>query len=225
MKISIIVPVLNERERLGKLLDILQKTRSLGHEVVIVDGGSDDGSMDLSSGRVNICVTHPGGRAIQMNAGAALASGDILLFLHADTVLPEHFLSAVLTACNDGRERWGFFQVRLSGEKWLFRIIETCMNLRSRLTSIATGDQCVFVTRQLFQQTGGYEEIPLMEDISLCGKLNAVSRPVILNETVTTSSRRWQQRGIIKTIITMWILRLAYSLGVNPARLARLYYG
>ena len=99
------------------------------------------------------------------------------------------------------------------------------MNLRSRLTSIATGDQCVFVTRQLFQQTGGYEEIPLMEDISLCGKLNAVSRPVILNETVTTSSRRWQQRGIIKTIISMWILRLAYSLGVNPARLARIYYG
>lgn len=224
MKLSIIIPVLNERDNLARQLDILQGIRKSGHELIIVEGGSDDGSRLAAIGKVDKYIQCQRGRAIQMNAGAQEATGDILLFLHADTILPGHFLHAVSVACKEP-ECWGFFRVRLSGDKWIFRIIETCMNLRSRMTSIATGDQCLFVCRQLFRQTGGYEEIPLMEDIALCRQLNAVCPPVLLDETVTTSSRRWQRQGAVKTIISMWFLRLAYFLGVNPDRLARYYYG
>lgn len=225
MKVSIIIPVLDERENLDRLLESLQEIRAGGHEVIVVDGGSHDASLELAEERSDMAISHRRGRGTQMNAGAQHATGDIFLFLHADTRLPREFLHEVMAACSGSPRQWGFFQVRLSGENRLFRIIESCMNLRSRLTGIATGDQCLFVTKQLFRETGGYEEIPIMEDIALCRRLQAVYQPLIIGQSVITSSRRWQQHGTVKTIFRMWFMRLAYFLGVNPSWLARLYYG
>lgn len=225
MKISVIIPVLNDRENLVTLLDALQGIRAAGHEIIVVDGGSHDGSLSAAQGRCDLFLRHKRGRGVQMNAGANHAGGELLLFLHADTRLPPDFLSALQAICKNNLRQWGFFQVRLSGQKRLFRIIETCMNLRSRFTGIATGDQCLFVTKQLFRQAGGYEEIPIMEDIALCRKLKSICRPAIPGGAVTTSSRRWEQHGTAKTVICMWLLRLAYYLGISPSRLVRFYYG
>lgn len=225
MKVSVIIPVLNERENLDRLLGELQGIRAAGHEIIVVDGGSHDGSTSIAQGRSDKFIRHERGRGIQMNAGAYCATGEVLLFLHADTRLPPDFLSAVQAACNHNLGQWGFFRIRLSGNNRLFRIIDTCMNLRSRFTGIATGDQCLFVTKQLFREDGGYEEIPIMEDIALCRRLKRTCQPVVLSDSVTTSSRRWQQQGAVKTIISMWVLRLAYYLGISPSRLVRFYYG
>lgn len=167
-----------------------------------------------------VIVSKPG-RAIQMNSGAELATGDVLLFLHADTILPDD-VDDVISAI-DGDQFWGRFDVRLSGQQFIFRVIESMMNLRSRLTSVATGDQAIFIHRTLFDRIAGFSEIPLMEDIEISKRLRKISKPLCMKQKVITSSRRWQDKGIVRTILLMWKLRLYYFFGMSPERISRMY--
>jgi rSAM/selenodomain-associated transferase 2 len=202
----------------------LQALRKQGHEILVVDGGSKDGSESVSAGLADLLVSAPRGRAVQMNRGAARASGEILLFLHVDSRLPEGAMESILEALSEPSRLWGRFDVRLSGDRWLFRVIATCMNLRSHFTGIVTGDQGLFVRRQVFEQAGGYAAVPLMEDVDLSRRLRRRSWPVRLRRPLVTSSRRWEQQGAVRTILMMWWLRLRYFLGDSPENLARIYY-
>ncbi|MCP4043948.1 MAG: glycosyltransferase family 2 protein, partial [Gammaproteobacteria bacterium] len=217
-------PVLNDAKVLQANWESLQELRRRGHEVLVADGGSMDGTPDMSAPWVDCLVRSAPGRAVQMNAGAAMAGGDILLFLHADTRLPSTADRLILSALRGDRRRWGRFNARLSGDRILFRVIERLMNLRSCLTGICTGDQGIFVDRGVFDAIGGFAEIPLMEDIDISRRLVRFSRPACLRVAVVTSSRRWETHGILRTVCLMWGLRLAYFCGVNPRRLARIYY-
>lgn len=225
MKLSIIIPVLNERENIERNLPDLQWLRSLGHELILADGGSDDGSLGAAQRYADQIVSSPAGRSLQMNAGARVASGGVLLFLHVDTELPPHCVSALCQKVVDKAPVWGRFDVSLSGNHFLFRIIEGMMNWRSRITGIATGDQGIFVNKKLFLRCGGFAEISLMEDIEICSRLKRLVKPLYLSEKVITSSRRWEENGILTTVFLMWKLRLAYWKGVDPDILASQYYG
>ncbi len=220
---SIVVPVLNEAANLVNFLQPLQSLRALGLEVIVVDGGSRDQSVALARPWVDNIVTSDPGRARQQNRGAEVARGDYLFFLHADTRLPPDFMST-LESCRQAEARWGFFRVRLSGRPLMLRFIERMMSWRSQLTGVGTGDQCLFVRRENFWAVGGFADIALMEDIEICRRLKLMGRPYVVARPVITSSRRWQQQGIVKTIVFMWSLRLAYWLGVSPGRLAARYY-
>jgi rSAM/selenodomain-associated transferase 2 len=225
MILSIIIPVLNESPRIGDCLASLQELRRRGHEVIVVDGGSIDDTRELAAPLSDRClVSERPGRAAQMNSGAAVAGGDVLLFLHADTRLPQD-ADALLREAGANADGWGRFDVVLSGRQPLLRMVEAAMNLRSRLTGIATGDQAMFVGRGLFHRAGGFPEIPLMEDISLSTALKRLSPPYCLKQTVITSSRRWEEQGILYTVLQMWMLRLRFFMGTPPATLAREYYG
>jgi rSAM/selenodomain-associated transferase 2 len=221
--LSIVVPVLNEAEQIDSLLDSLAEARSQGAEIVVVDGGSVDGTLKRVSGRADRCVHSLPGRARQQNSGAALAHGEVILFLHADTRLPPGAVGTVLDGLGRTGRGWGRFDVRLTGRHPAFRMVERMISLRSRLSGIATGDQAIFVRRELFDQIGGFPEIPLMEDVALSRRLLATGPPLCLSDAVVTSSRRWESRGIVRTILLMWRLRLAYWLGADPARLAARY--
>lgn len=222
MRLSIIVPALNEAEGISTCLQALQAFRARGHEVILVDGGSVDGTADAARGMVDRVLVSAPGRAVQMNSGADAASGDTLLFLHADTRLPEA-ADLLLASILEETEGWGRFDVRLTGDAMAFRIIEFCMNLRSRMTGIATGDQAVFVSRALFRSTSGFANLPLMEDIEFSKRLRRKSAPHCLRARVVTSSRRWERNGVARTVLKMWKLRLRYALGADAARLARDY--
>lgn len=224
MKISIIIPIINEESTIRDRLLRLQAFRREGHEVIVVDGGSEDSSYELAAKGADRVVSAKKGRARQMNAGARFATGELLLFLHIDTDLPENIAEVLRKAVKDNIRTWGRFNVRLSGKHFMFRIIETTMNWRSRLTGIATGDQAIFITKTLFDEVGGFPEIRLMEDIEISARLKKLAKPVCLQERVTTSSRRWESSGIFATILLMWRLRLAYWLGVDPGRLVQRYY-
>ncbi len=224
MQLSIVIPALNEAQTIRQTLLPLQPLRRNGHEVILCDGGSDDATTTLATALTDQVINSPRGRARQMNAGALQASGELLLFLHADTQLPAGAADQIARVIQKGPNRWGRFDVRLSGRAPLLRVVERMMNWRSRLSGIATGDQGIFVTKELFQQVGGFPEIELMEDIALSRLLKRHSPPACLKECVTTSSRRWEQQGIIRTILLMWRLRLAYFCGAAPQRLARLYH-
>ena len=223
MKLSIIIPVYNEAANIIATLRRLQNYRFQGHEVIVVDGGSRDNSFDCAVGLVDKLLMSRPGRAMQMNIGAEQASGEVLVFLHADTELPPLANTLIAEAINK-KQQWGRFNVRLSGQHRFFRIIETMMNWRSCLTGIATGDQVIFVRRNVFQQAGGYPEIKLMEDIELSKKLKAFSKPACIKQRVTTSSRRWEQNGMMKTVLLMWQLRLLHFFGVAPDKLYSRYY-
>ena len=220
--VSIIVPVLNEAAGIGAALQALAPLRASGHEVIVVDGGSDDATAQLALAGADRVLTAPRGRARQMNAGAAVAHGGVLLFLHADTVLPADAVSAIQRALAAGA-RWGRFDVRISGGAMVFPAIAALMNLRSRLSGIATGDQAIFIERSWFMQLGGYADQPLMEDIELSRRLRSVSPPACLHERVLTSGRRWQQRGVWRTVWLMWRLRWRYWRGASPEVLAQAY--
>lgn len=222
--LSIIIPVLNEARTLQKQLPALQALRRGGHQVVLVDGGSTDASVAVARDLVDVCLTCEPGRARQMNAGAARATGDVLLFLHIDTSLPDGAADLVLAALSGGARCWGRFDVRLDGRHPAFRVIAGAMNLRSRLTAVATGDQAIFVRRAVFERIGGYADVPLMEDVIISKTLRRLSRPACLRPPVVSASRRWQQHGILATIWLMWRLRLAFFLGASPAVLHRQYY-
>jgi rSAM/selenodomain-associated transferase 2 len=223
LHLSIVVPVLNEAGLIAETLIRLQPLRERGAELIVVDGGSADGTAERAAPLVSRLVRAPKGRAIQMNAGARAAVGDILLFLHADTRLPAEADRILAEAFGDGAV-WGRFDVRLSGRHPLLRVVEILMNRRSRLTGIATGDQALFVRRDVFERAGGFPEIPLMEDIALSRRLKRIARPVCLRERVVASSRRWEDNGILRTILFMWWLRLRYFFGADPADLVRVYY-
>lgn len=222
VNISIIVPVLNEESSLSKTLMQLQPLRHSGHEVVIVDGGSVDNSLVIAQNAADTVIVSKKGRALQMNNGAAVANGDIFLFLHADTVLPDKTEHLILSYV-DHDDLWGRFDIRLSSNKLIFRVIESLINFRSRLTGIATGDQAIFIDKKLFNKIGGFPEIALMEDIALSKMLKDISAPVCLKQKVITSSRRWENRGVFATVLLMWKLRLYYFFGASPEKLSRLY--
>ena len=221
--LSIIVPVLNEEAGIATALAALADLRRFGHQVIVVDGGSSDRTVELARPLADFVMTAPRGRASQMNTGAARASGDTLLFLHADTRLPTAADFAIVDGLRRSGHVWGRFDVEINGSHPMLRVVAAMMNLRSRVTCIATGDQAIFVTRAAFAKCGGYPDIPLMEDIALSKKLKRLGRPLCLKARVTTSGRRWEQRGVFRTILLMWRLRLAYFLGAEPHALARRY--
>lgn len=220
--ISIIIPTLNEAASISQCLASLQSLRVRGHEVIVVDGGSNDATVSLAAGRADHVLSAPRGRAGQLNQGAKFAKGELLLFLHADTLLPKD-VERLLQGLMVTTLVWGRFDVRLSGSSRLLRVVEYFMNMRSRLTGIATGDQAIFVTRQLFERAGGFPDIELMEDISFSSTLKKFCPPACLRQKVLTSSRRWERNGIIKTVLHMGSLRLRYAIGVSAARLNREY--
>ena len=223
MKISIIIPVRNEAANIGRLLCALQAYRDRGHEVIVVDGGSVDDTVIIAKSLADTVLQTTAGRSKQMNAGSDQAKGEVLWFLHADSELPEQADELIITAVTTGTFTWGRFDVRLSGRKILLRVVEKMMNLRSRLTGVATGDQGIFISRKLFDQVGGYPDQLLIEDIALCKELKKYQSPVSLRETMVTSSRRWEENGIIRTILLMWTLRAAYYFGVPADKLALRY--
>ena len=223
MKLSIIIPVFNEAEKIAATLNKLQRYRKQGHEIIVVDGGSQDNTIDCVDGMSDKLLISKAGRAMQMNIGAEQAGGEVLVFLHADTQLPDGADTLIINAISSNG-KWGRFNVRLSGNHILFRFIETLMNVRSCLTSIATGDQVIFVQTNLFKKVDGYPEIKLMEDIALSKRLKAIGKPVCIKKPVITSSRKWENEGILKTALLMWKLRLLYFLGVSPEKLFSQYY-
>ena len=221
-RLSIVMPVLDEADGIGAALQALRPLRERGHEVVVSDGGSSDGTRELAARGADRVLAAPRGRARQMNAGAEAATGDVFVFLHADTKLPGEADRAVFEAL--GRKSgWGSFPVRLSGAHPSFRVIERMISLRSRLSGIATGDQAIFVARDLFRTVGGFADLALLEDVELCRRLRRIARPVRPRAPVVTSSRRWEAGGIVRTTALMWWIRGAYALGVSPDRLVRHY--
>ena len=221
MKFSIIIPAINEAATIQSCLLALQALRTSA-EIIVVDGGSRDNTIELATAYADKVLQSGQGRARQMNYGAKHATGDILIFLHADTELPEQALSLIERGLGT-QKVWGRFDIELRGESVMFKIIAFMMNWRSRLTGIATGDQVLFVGKSAYNVVGGYPEISLMEDIALSSGLKKISPPVCLTAKVKSSARRWQQYGIFKTILLMWSLRLRYWLGQDPQYLAELY--
>jgi rSAM/selenodomain-associated transferase 2 len=221
--LSIIVPVLNEAATIEAALNALAELRVRGHQVIVVDGGSSDNTTALSKPLADDVISNPRGRAMQMNAGAAIARGDVLLFLHADTRLPKDADRLILDGLANSAHRWGRFDIDIEGAHRLLPVIAFMMNRRSRLTGIATGDQAMFVTAQTFASSRGFPEIALMEDIAFSRALKRVSPPLCLRARVVTSGRHWEQRGVVRTMFLMWWLRLAYFLGASPDTLARQY--
>jgi len=220
--LSVVIPTLDEAGGIAAHLAALAPLRARGAEVFVVDGGSHDGTAARAGALADRVLDAPRGRASQMNAGADAAGGDVLLFLHADTRLPPEADSLIAEAIGRGLV-WGRFDVRIEGGHPMLGIVARLMNGRSRLTGIATGDQAIFVRRDVFGQVGGYPDIPLMEDIALSRALRRIARPACLAASVTTSGRRWEKRGVVRTIVTMWRLRLAYFLGADPRSLALAY--
>lgn len=232
MRVAVILPVLNEAAYLGARLVELQERHHFD-EIIVVDGGSTDASVeivcklmsaDAAGSRPAPCLFQaPRGRARQMHAGAQAANADILLFLHADTVLPLHAAEQIRDAIRRGH-LWGWFDVRLSGRHFLFRLIERMMNWRSALSGIVTGDQAMFVRRDVYRLLGGFAPIALMEDVEFSARLKWVGKPARLRGPVVASARRWEERGVVRTILLMWALRFMFRLGVSSERLARWYY-
>ena len=220
MSLSIIVPMLNEEACIATALSAL---RDHDGEIVAVDGGSGDKTLACARPHAAQLLSSPRGRARQMNAGAAVAQGEILLFLHADTILPANAGQAITEAINQGAV-WGRFDVCIAGNSAWFPLIAALMNLRSRLTGIATGDQAIFVRRSSFEQIGGFPDIPLMEDIVISQRLKQLARPACLRQKVTTAGRRWEKHGVLRTILSMWWLRLRFFCGADPKNIA-LEYG
>jgi len=222
MTLSIIVPVLDEAPGIEAALAALATYRMRGCELVVVDGGSRDETLALAKPLADRVLTAPRGRALQMNAGAAVARGAVLLFLHADTKLPANADALISASLAQPGRVWGRFDIRFD-QGGVMPLIAVMMNLRSRLSAIATGDQAIFVTRTAFDAVGGFPAQPLMEDIAFSSRIRRVGRPAYIRARVTTSARRWQSQGVLRTVFLMWRLRLAYLFGVDPAKLARQY--
>ena len=224
MLLSIIIPVLNDSDHIDRLLQQLSSADQEEIEIIVVDGGSNDDTTEIASRYTEHVLTSVRGRAAQMNAGAEVAKGDIYWFLHADSQCSIDLITELLQVSKQ-LTGWGFFTIRLSGKNFMFRVIEFMMNQRSRITKIATGDQGIFINKNLFYTVNGFAEIPLMEDIAITRKLKSKRRPLCIKQySLTTSSRRWEEQGILRTVLLMWRLRLAYFLGADPERLVKQYY-
>ncbi len=220
-RLTIVLPVLDEAAIIIGALQALAPLRARGAEVIVVDGGSSDGTRRLAQPLADRVIAAPRGRGAPMNAAVALGTGDSLLFLHADTALPDNADRLIASALL--HRAWGRFDLRIAGRHPLLAVVARMINWRSRLTGIATGDQAIFVTRQAFLAVGGFPDLPLMEDIAISRRLKRLCRPFCIAAPVITSGRRWEHHGVVRTIVLMWRLRLAYYLGVAPARLARRY--
>ena len=220
-RLSIVIPVLNEAGCLAQTLESLFADPWLRRhaEILVSDGGSSDGSLEIAARYPCEIVRGAPGRALQMNAAGERARGERLLFLHADSRLP-----AELGEVMEAPAKWGFFRLRLSGDRRSLRVIESAINLRSAITGVAGGDQGLFFERRFFASLGGFTRIPLMEDIAICKQARRLAAPLIVHRRITTSSRRWRRRGVIKTVLLMWWLRFAFWLGADPDRLHRIYY-
>ncbi|MCT0224917.1 TIGR04283 family arsenosugar biosynthesis glycosyltransferase [Synechococcus sp. CS-1328] len=221
-RLSVIIPLLNEARAVRQFGAAWQTMAASGAEVLLVDGGSEDGTLVLIQQLGLQVVAAERGRGRQLQAGAERSRGEILLFLHADTQLPADGLELVRRSLHSPH-CWGRFDVRIDGQQRMLAVVAWAMNLRSRLSGIATGDQAMFMTREAYRQSGGFTPQPLMEDVDLSARLKALAPPVCLKAQVTTSGRRWERNGVVRTILLMWSLRLAYRLGVPASTLARLY--
>lgn len=222
MRFSVIIPTLNESASLSfALRQLLASIPYLSEvEILICDGGSSDDTLTQARQFPVIILNSPAGRAKQMNHAAEKAIGDWLVFLHADTHLPNHWMQLI----TESNALWGRFDLRLSGRHWALRVIEKAINLRSRKSAVATGDQALFFRRDFFHQLGGYPDIPLMEDVAISKLARQQQPPACIHEPVVTSSRRWEQNGILRTVLLMWWLRLCFWFGINPETLHRWYY-
>jgi rSAM/selenodomain-associated transferase 2 len=223
VRLSVVIPVLNEAAGIQAALQALSPLVARGAQIIVADGGSTDGTATRALTGGALVIDAPRGRALQMNAGAHQASGDLLLFLHADTRLPPDADRLIEQALDSGAQVWGRFDVRIEGRPRMLRVIAAFMNRRSRWTGIATGDQALFMTCVAFDAVGGFPAQPLMEDIEMSASLLKLSRPACLRARVVTSGRRWETRGVWRTVLLMWRLRLAYWRGAAPERLAGLY--
>jgi rSAM/selenodomain-associated transferase 2 len=221
IKISVIVPVLDEEKTIATTLDALIALAP--HEIIVVDGGSTDRTAEICQQFDVKVMVSARGRARQMNSGAKAASGDILLFLHADTTLPNSAFDDIRLALGDCRCVGGRFDVELAGQHWMLKVIGAMINYRSRLSKVSTGDQAIFVRRFVFEQIGGYPDIPLMEDVAFCRMLRHTGEIACLKSRVMTSARRWEIDGVWRTILRMWALKLLYLAGVSPNRLKQYY--
>jgi rSAM/selenodomain-associated transferase 2 len=221
--VSVIVPTLNEAANIGRTLSALAPLRGRGCEVIVADGGSSDGTAEAARPHADAVICAHRGRASQMNAGADAARGEVLWFLHADTTPPDDADRLIVDGLAASGRNWGRFDIRLTGDHPLLRLVERGMNLRSRVTGICTGDQAIFVRREAFDRAGGFPPVALMEDLAVSARLKAGGPPLCLRERVNTSSRRWEANGVLRTVLGMWGLRLMYFLGADSARLARLY--
>lgn len=226
--LSIIIPTLNEAANIEAILLRFQPMRGRQLEIIVIDGGSSDNTVQLAQPLADHVAHSARGRAAQMNTGAQQASGNVLLFLHADTVLPENFSALILHRLSDAqqtlnRSQWGRFNVTITGSHYLLPVIAWFMNHRSRLTGIATGDQAIFMTRAAFNLVGGFPDQALMEDVEMTKRLKRISTPLCLRERVITSGRRWEKYGVWRTVFLMWRLRLQYFFGVKPDKLLRAY--
>ncbi len=235
LSLSIVIPVLNEADGIEQQLHLLRDTVGEQVEIIVVDGGSTDNTVHIAKIYADKVLASPKGRAVQMNTGARQSKSDYLLFLHSDTVFPQllpsltraqlfPFLYDQPPNIDRSQVLWGFYPVILSSKQWPFRIIECLMNFRSQFTRVATGDQCLFVQRQLFIEMEGFANIPLMEDVEMSKRLRRQAPPLIPPYKVTTSSRRWEQHGVVKTVLLMWYLRALYFLGVTPDYIVKKYY-
>ena len=226
MKISVIIPVLHEGEKINEILDSIKSaSANVFSEIIVVDGDSSGGTIaHISDSRI-ITLTAPRGRALQMNAGAARACGDVLLFLHADTILPPKAFPKIIAALSDGSFIGGAFDLGIQNRRWIFRAISLAASLKHRLTRVPYGDQAIFILRSYFENIGGYASIPLMEDVELMRSVKRQGgRIVILSDPVTTSSRKWENDGIFYTITRNWVIQALYLLGVSAERLEKYYY-
>lgn len=232
--VSIIIPIFNEANNLPHLFESITSLDPAPQQVIVIDGGSTDNSTVITQNIINtLIVNNPSaidwqviesnaGRAVQMNAGATLAISEVLLFLHADTQLPDDAITEITSAVR--RAEWGRFDVRLDSSKWILKVVGQMMNWRSRLTGIATGDQAIFIEREIFEQLGGYPVQSLMEDVEISKRLKAIGKPACLKSKVSTSARRWQQYGTWRTIVLMWRLRFDYWRGVSVDNIKQRYY-
>ncbi|MFC3284923.1 TIGR04283 family arsenosugar biosynthesis glycosyltransferase [Litchfieldella rifensis] len=220
--LSVIIPTLDEAADIEAQLGGLQALRDHGIEIVVVDGGSQDDTFALAAPLASLVISSAAGRARQMNVGAQASRGNVLLFLHADTRLPDGAVDRIQQALADGCQ-WGRFDVRLEGRHPMLKVIALAMNLRSRLTGIATGDQALFTTRQAFEAIGGFPEQPLMEDIEISKRLKRLSRPACVRPCVVSSARRWERHGLWSTMLQMWHLRYRYWRGIDSRQLAEEY--
>lgn len=223
LRLAVIIPTLNEAATIESTLASLAPWRARGHAVIVADGGSADRTVALATPHADRVIDAPRGRARQMNAGAAACDADAYVFLHADSRLPDDAIAAISAALSDARHRWGRFDVNITGRSRWLPVVAAMMNVRSRASGIATGDQAIFVRRDVFDQLRGFAPIALMEDIELCSRLKKISAPACLRQRVISSGRRWQRHGVWRTIWLMWRLRLSYFFGADPRALAARY--
>jgi len=225
IKFSIIIPVVHEGERIHDLIESLNHLDSDKNiEIIIVDGTEEQDTLKAIHSNNAIKISSEKGRAKQMNSGASVARGEVLIFLHADTELPPRALKKIHFLMEQGDRVGGAFDLGIKSDKFIFKVIATLSSLRSRLNRIPFGDQAIFIQREFFNTIGGYKEIPLMEDVELMRRIKKSGNRIwIFYDRVMTSPRRWEKEGVVYCTLRNWTLQTLYFLGISPHRLAVFY--